>query len=114
MTKKNQPQVKATCYSDDRNVEIDFDAASFFANELNETQTLKNSIECLDACNFSGDYATDAIAEFYSESQTKELFDYLSTVNKKETKCGFFCSVEKGDVVAWLKAYKPEYVELIN
>lgn len=114
MTEPTHPQVKATCYSDDRNIEIEFDAASFFANELNETQTLKNSIECLDACNFGGDYATDAIAEFYSDSQTKELFDYLDIVNKKETKCGFSCSVEKEDVIAWLKACKPEYVDLIN
>jgi len=112
---KSKLIIHATCNSDDGNVKIEFDATSFFQSELdNGGNNLKESLQCLETCNFGGDYATDTIAEHYSDSTTEELFSYLAIVNKQEVKCGFYCEVNKGDIVRWLKAYKPEYLQIIG
>lgn len=67
-------QVTCRAYSDDYNVDITFDGAEYF-RQITPTQME----ELLTACGYKmyGDFSTDAIVEYYEETKTKRLFDYL-------------------------------------
>jgi hypothetical protein len=106
--------INAHCHSDDNTIKVNFDATAFFESELTKTQTLDASLAALDACDFAGDYATDAIAEFFADADTKTLFDYLAMLNKGGVECGYYCEVDKDDVLAWLQQHAPESVPIIT
>tara|TARA_B100000809_G_C15015634_1_gene486570 strand:+ start:42 stop:401 length:360 start_codon:yes stop_codon:yes gene_type:complete len=112
---KETLSIIAKCNSDDGNVKIEFDVISFFESELkNHEDGLKSSLIALDMCGFGGDYATDVLAEHYSDSTTEELFTYLDIVNKDKIKCGYYCEVSKDNIICWLKENKPEFIQILE
>ena len=93
--------IRAEAHSDDRLVEIEFNAAPYFTSEL-KNGNLKVVIEALDGCDFGCDYPADTVVEFFADNETKRLFDYMNF------KGGYECNIKKEDVVAWLNEFAPE------
>ena len=102
-------QIRAECHSDDRAVEVPFDAYPWFA------QASDNDIRALAACDWGGDYPADDVAEFAagSNSDVQELFSYLGF--RKSEPCGFECNVNSQDALGFLRAARPFlHDELVN
>ncbi len=66
--------IPAECHSDDRCVEIQFDAQSYF--EWSSDETLLELAEC----GFGSDYPADRVAEFYIDGKTAELYEYIGGI----------------------------------
>jgi hypothetical protein len=91
--------IKAECHSDDRKVEVTFDAEPF----LNQADT--SAIKALIACGLGGDYAADRVAEYMMDHdpKVKKMFDYTSLVDE-----GFECHIEDAQAFwNWVKKNKP-------
>jgi hypothetical protein len=113
MEKTNEdPQtltVSAEAHSDDHHVEIDFDATPWFV------QASDKKIQELIQIDFGGDLASDSVAEFFEETTTKRLFEYLSfkpTMGSDE-RVGFECHVDEQEAMAWLRANRPHLISNI-
>jgi hypothetical protein len=91
--------INAECHSDDRAVEVPFDATPWF-DQANEEQVLS-----LARCEWRGDYPSDAVAHFMAEQNdgVAEMFKYLELRSRIET-IGFECSVNEQEAMIWLKA----------
>jgi hypothetical protein len=98
--------IAAKVSSDDGNINIDFDALEYFENEL-ANGNIETVTDALAGCEFSSDYPTDSIAEYFSDTLTKRLFDYLDIVNAgdehKDT-IGFSCEIDSDDFYSWLQS----------
>lgn len=96
--------INAECHSDDRAVEVSFDATPWF-EQANEEQILS-----LARCEWRGDYPSDAVAHFMAEKNeaVAEMFTYLELRGRIET-IGFECSVNQDEAMNWLKANRPVY-----
>lgn len=97
---KNMP-VDAKFWTDDRRFEVSFDAQAFF-----QSATDKQLLAVAEV-GFSGDYATDAVAEFFSKSneELQEAFGYLGVLPRKYD-CGFECSVDSEGYYRWMAEHK--------
>jgi hypothetical protein len=91
--------IKAECHSDDRCVEVDFDATPWFE------KASEKEVMSLFRCGWRGDYPSDAVAHFMADlnESIAEMFLYLGIRAKKE-EIGFECSVNEEDAMIWLKA----------
>jgi hypothetical protein len=105
--------ILAEVHSDDHVFEVEFDATPWFEQASNE------AIVALADCEWGGDYAADAVADFFSESneQISDLFTYLHTIrNLRSHKDmnGFECHVNSEDAYAWLEANRPGLVAAVK
>ena len=104
----------AECHSDDRNVEVQFDAAPWFE------QASKDDVMELASCGWGGDYPADDVAVHMADSVTRiaDMFQYLEIIAHDRSKkdcCGFECHVERDDALIWLKKNRRDwYEELAN
>lgn len=98
------PVIPAKVVSDDGYVNIDFDALDYFESEY-ENGNIKTVMEALYGCDFSSDYPTDTIAEFFSDSSTERLFDYLIAVDR-ELNIGYSCTIDQQAAFAWFAKKK--------
>lgn len=100
--------IKAECHSDDRNVEIIFDATVWFE------QAKDKAIIDLASCGWGGDYPADSVAEYMADHIEKIafMFKYLEAIQNDWTKkdChGFECHIldEKAANV-WISKNRPQ------
>jgi hypothetical protein len=91
--------IKAECHSDDRKIEVYFDAEPFIIQATNE------QLKALIACGLGGDYPADRIAEFMKDldKDVNRMFDYCCLVDE-----GFECHIEdKNAFWDWIFKNKP-------
>jgi hypothetical protein len=95
--------IRAETHSDDRRIEIAFDATAWFE------QATDAEIVALADAGWGGDYEADAVAEHFEQTATKGLFDYLAIAQPMPNgdTVGFECHVEEDQALAWLKAVRP-------
>lgn len=99
-TPKPQFVIPAEAHTDDRRVEVEFDAIHWFQGAS------AHEIARLVLCGFGGDYPADEVAQLCAEHNPdlKRLFDYLSIVNAPRSGvCGFECHVNQDAAMEWLK-----------
>jgi hypothetical protein len=95
-------KISAECHSDDHAIQVEFDAAPWFA------QASIEQIKALEACGWRGDYPADAVAQFFADTTTQPVFTYLHARNNADPgTCGFECSVNKHHARRWLDSYRP-------
>lgn len=103
------PAVMAEGHTDDRRVEISFDAAPWFA------QASDKDILALSYIGWGGDYEADNVLEWFTGKpgyeQVADLFQYLNTVQTHqaawEDPVGFECNIPAADAMDWLKLHRP-------
>lgn len=105
--------IKAKTYSDDHNVETEFDAVHWF------TIATDTEILNLAECGWGGDYAADAVAQWSSDINDKvaAMFSYVATIQDDPAKkdvCGYECHVDADDAMAWLKDHRPHLYEQVK
>jgi hypothetical protein len=90
--------IKAECHSDDRAIEIKFDATKWFE------QASPKEIKDLKDSDWGFDYPSDEIAIFMADydQDIKDMFKYIEVRHKFEH-IGFECSVDEDDAEKWLK-----------
>ena len=93
--------IRAEVHSDDYAATAKFDAAPWFEQATDE------AIEQLAACDYGGDYAADAVAEW-----SAKLFDAVADVFHYDelARCGFECHVNPDDAEAWIAANRPHAI----
>jgi hypothetical protein len=64
-------EIPARCKSDDGRIEIEFEAVDYFL------QCTAKDVDALMECDWGGDYAADAVAEFFRETTTSRLYEYI-------------------------------------
>jgi hypothetical protein len=91
--------IKAECHSDDRAVEVSFDATPWFE------QASQEDIESLKECGWGGDYPADDVAIFMAEhnGEIQDMFKYIEFRHKIEH-IGFECHVDSEDAEKWIKS----------
>lgn len=101
--------IKAECHSDDRCVEVTFDATPWFEKATND------EIIELAGCGWGGDYPADEVAEHMAchVDSIADMFIYIRNRNKIET-IGFECHVDEEDAMNWLAIHRPELYALIT
>ena len=102
--------IKATCSSDDRAINIDFDATAWFE------QASEDEIMALADCDWGGHYPADKVAYHYRQAATKDLFDYVETLSAYQNgndQIGFECHVDQDDVMVWLQLNRVSLQEKI-
>lgn len=96
--------ITAIAYSDDRHVEVSFDATPWFEQASDE------ELLALAKCDFGYREPADRVALWFSAFHIgmQKLFQYLEfcPVMFKET-VGFECSVDEQDAMAWMMQFKP-------
>jgi len=107
---EGQGMIVAECHSDDRNVEVAFDATPWFKQASNK------DILDLAGCGWGGDYPADEVAEWMADRRSKagkriaEMFKYLEIIHgdpaKKNTQ-GFECHVDEDSARKWLAKNRP-------
>lgn len=99
------PPVQAEFWTDDRVVEVKFDARPFLM------QAHDKELVAIMEAGYRGDYATDAIAEFMGthDDNLADGFKYLQTVQKSRrgSDIGFECSIHKEQFLQWLDSERP-------
>ncbi len=90
--------IKANCWSDDRCIEVDFDATKWFKKAKDK------EILALANCGWRGDYPADAVAHYMADhlDDIAEMFTYLGMRAKIET-IGFECAVDSESALGWLE-----------
>jgi hypothetical protein len=97
--------IAAKVSSDDGNINIEFNALDYFESEL-ANGNIETVTEALDGCDFGSDYPTDTIAEYFSDTTTERLFNYLENINEdkvRETLMGFDCVINSEHFFTWLQ-----------
>lgn len=91
--------IKAEIHSDDRKIEVEFDATAFFK------QASDGELQRLADCDFRGDYPADDVGHFEAERnpEVQRVFDYLDIVRDQ----GFEVVVDSDDASAWLRKNRP-------
>lgn len=95
--------IKAEAHSDDRRIEIDFDATAWFQ------QATDAQIIALADAGWGGGYEADAVAERFEQGATKALFDYTAVSGE-----GFECHVDEDEALAWLQAVRPSLLAALE
>ena len=93
--------ITARCYSDNREVDITFDATDYFEN-IKSTSFFMSRMNEFITFGFGGNIPADNVAEFFEDSSTQELFDHLKDTDPQDD-VGFECYIVKEDVIKWLK-----------
>jgi len=95
--------IRARCYSDDRRIEVKFDATPWFAKATND------EITSLSECGFGGDYAADEVAIWMAnhDDEIARMFQYIEAVTSHRHREGFECFVDEESATAWVKANRP-------
>ena len=96
--------ITAETHSDDRAVEVNFDATPYFQKAPDED--LARLIEC----GFAGDQAADQVAIGLADSNPEigAMFAYLEARNKASRKSiGFEVSVNEDEALTWLRQHRP-------
>jgi hypothetical protein len=106
--------IKAECHSDDRNVEVSFDATPWFK------QASDKDILDLANCGWGGDYPADEVAEWMAGDKGRrgvkriaEMFKYLEIIHgdpSKKNAQGFECHVDEEDARKCLAENRPKLV----
>lgn len=103
--------IPAEVYSDDRIVEVNFDALPFFQ------QASAEELQQLAECGWGGDYPADQVAIHCADdnADVQRVFDYLGYRPRHygET-VGFECHVEEAPALEWLKANRPEVYKSVH
>lgn len=96
-------RVDAEVHSDDRRVEVDFDAAPWFA------QASDDDIRFLQADGWGFSETADVVALHFGDSHPRIgfLFEYLDTFSEGDS-IGFECHVDPDSAMAWLKVNRPD------
>jgi hypothetical protein len=102
--------VPAESHSDDRVVEVSFDAAPWFKRATDE------EIIKLANCGFGGDYPADEVSMGLAGQipELSELHNYIGRVQKAGRDCGFECHVDRDAALAWIKAHRPALLDKIE
>lgn len=103
--------IKAETHSDDRAVEVDFDATPYFQQASDED--LASLIEC----GFEGDEPADQVAIHLADTndQIAAMFTYLEARNRASRKStGFEVSVDEDEALDWLKQNRPSVFNHID
>lgn len=101
--------IRAEVHSDDHNAKVEFDATKWFEQASDE------EIIGLAKADFGGDYESDEVAEFFADTLTKPVFDYLDHLRGSfGQRVGFECHVEPVDVRCWLDINRHDLLEQIN
>ena len=99
------PAVTAGGHSDDRQFEVSFDAAAWFA------QATDDEIFALYRIGWSGDYEADAVLDYFRDKDVDvtALYDYLEATHREGSRqpVGFECSVNGDEALVWLKVHRP-------
>jgi hypothetical protein len=101
--------IKAECWSDDKCIEVKFDATEWFKQAKD-----KHIIE-LAKCGWRGDYPSDNVAYFMADmnKDIQRMFDYIN-IRDQVIDCGFECSVNEDDAMNWLTINRPNVAEKIE
>jgi hypothetical protein len=96
--------ITARTYSDDRIVDIRFDAEWWFGNVGDQ------EIIDLAECGWGGDYPADAVAISMADHDTAvaEMFAHIERVSSPGKPVGFECHVDATEALTWLDDNKPE------
>lgn len=88
----------AECHSDDYVAEASFDAAAWFHASTDD------EILALARIGWGGGYPADDVARWSEDiyANVEKVFDYLLV-----KQCGFECSVNKDQAMAWVNANRP-------
>lgn len=99
--------ITARCWSDDRAVEVEFDAVKWFE------QTDDEAILDLIKCEWAGDYGADAVAEFMEniDPAVERMFSYIVTYNEVHETQGFECAVDEPEARKWLTEHRPHILD---
>lgn len=120
MTTQDTLKIKAEVHSDDHNIEVEFDAVPWFQ------QATDDEILDLAGCGWGGDYPADAVARFFSDSNSvgdalnqdiAGLFDYLEIIKNdpfKEDQSGFECHVDEASAMKWLETNRPALFQQLS
>jgi len=94
--------VSAECHSDDRAVEVSFDAAPWLKKAIT-----KEIVE-LAECGWGGDYPADQVALDMAgkNKDIASMFTYIEARHKVEH-IGFECHVQEDEALAWLNKNRP-------
>lgn len=97
-------RVTAKAHSDDHLYSVEFDAAPWFE------QARLGQIMELHGIEWKGDYAADAVAEFFESTNPDiaELLEYTRRTQGTSHACGFECSVDADEAMAWLKEHRDD------
>ncbi len=78
--------IQAECHSDDRKIEITFDATPWWEQATDKQK------QALRDCGGGGDYPADAVAEYMADHDdgVRRMFNYLEIVDDQ----GYECNVE--------------------
>lgn len=93
--------IPAEAHTDDRRVEVKFDAIHWFQGAS------AYDIARLILCGWGGDYPADEVAQLCAghNEDLKRLFDYLAIVNAPRSGvCGFECHVDQDAAMAWMQS----------
>jgi len=98
--------ITAECHSDDRLVEVTFDATEWF--ELAKDKDITELAEC----SFGGDYASDGVAQHFADQNQDiaDMFKHIEIMSKRES-MGFECYVKYDEAMTWIKENRPHLVE---
>lgn len=102
-------RIAASARSDDRRIEVDFDAVPWF-DQAAELEILE-----LSQCQWGGDYPADAVADYMADqnAELQKMFDYISIAGTNRDPVGFECYVDSDDARAWLNQHRPHLVPII-
>lgn len=97
------PYISAKCHSDDRVFEISFNALPWLAiAKVNEILELNN-------CEWANDYPADNVGYFMApyNHEIAEMLRHAERMSKIKP-CGFECSVDPTEAMAYLEQYRPD------
>lgn len=98
------PVIKATAWSDNRAVEVAFNAEAYF------TVAYDDEIMALAMIEWRGDVAADQVALYYEDRDYRlaNLFHYIATTDLPKDLSGFECAVDEESAMAWLRQHRED------
>lgn len=109
-TKSKLPfAVEAECHSDDRVMQVQFDAAPWLA------KASCDDIVKLVACEWKNDYPADEVAIWTAadNEDVAKMFSYLEMLGNANRTMGFECSVNGKQAMKWIKKNRQDIYEKI-
>ena len=88
--------IRAYCHSDDWHIVANLDASEYI------NKCTDDEIRALHRIGWGGDYESDWVAQYFSESTLKEFFDYLAY-----GKGGYECQIDEESIMTWLQGNRP-------
>jgi len=97
-------KIRAEVHTDDRNVEVNFNAIEWF------DQATDDQIRNLAQCDYGGDYPADVVAQYMADHDkgVEDLFTYIRLMAGKKNSPGFEVHVNANDVTKYLKENRLE------